>query len=490
MTGMPGDPTVGDDGAANYRLPIWVPDGINGLQPTLAVEYNSAGGSGVLGPRWKLSGFSTITRCPKTRAQDGVQTAVDFFGSVFCLDGERMVATATINSTTTEFRTERDSYAKIVGTKDTTLNQYYQFKVYQKDGLIVSFGSSALSRLHGNPHSWAGGWQADVNYAYYVDKIQDRYGNAINVTYQNGIASPASGKTEVQELQPATITWGPTSERSVTFAYEPLPGGATVNSQVRYVSGLGIGMSTFLTTISIKGPDGVGNTPLLKQYKFTYSTTATAGGQTIITGDRVLASMQECDGTTPTPRCKKPTTIQWSPGSTQHTDVDLTAFGIQDVLHMGRILAADLNADGRDDVIYRSHVPPHHTEGFPPGQVFSVDCAGWQTRLSVVDSLGSPSFGSATPLPLNADPDPSCLAYVISSTEWVNTYGRNAFHGDPVFADLNSDGYPERPVADWTRIWPAHGWLSRLYEQGRRRAGDVRHADQLLGQRRPASEHE
>src|SRR5262245_23632607 len=50
-----GEPTVNDDGSASYRIPIWVPDGINGLQPSLAVEYNSGGGTGILGPRWHLS---------------------------------------------------------------------------------------------------------------------------------------------------------------------------------------------------------------------------------------------------------------------------------------------------------------------------------------------------------------------------------------------------------------------------------------------------
>src|SRR5690349_18236188 len=36
-----GEASVGHDGSANYRVPIWVPEGVNGLKPSLAIEYNS-----------------------------------------------------------------------------------------------------------------------------------------------------------------------------------------------------------------------------------------------------------------------------------------------------------------------------------------------------------------------------------------------------------------------------------------------------------------
>src|SRR4051794_1178492 len=47
-----GSASVGDDGSASYRIPIWVPDGVRGMQPSLAITYNSKGGPGFLGPRW------------------------------------------------------------------------------------------------------------------------------------------------------------------------------------------------------------------------------------------------------------------------------------------------------------------------------------------------------------------------------------------------------------------------------------------------------
>ena len=86
---------VSDSGAAAYAIPIVVPPGTAGVQPSLSLAYSSQGGNGSLGVGWSLSGLSTITRCPKTEAQDGVRTGVNYDDSsnndAYCLDGQRLV---------------------------------------------------------------------------------------------------------------------------------------------------------------------------------------------------------------------------------------------------------------------------------------------------------------------------------------------------------------------------------------------------------------
>ncbi|RDH43422.1 SpvB/TcaC N-terminal domain-containing protein [Zooshikella ganghwensis] len=59
---IPGTFSVGTDGAANYRIPLELPSGVNGLKPNLALEYDSQKGNGLLGIGWRLTGFPATRR--------------------------------------------------------------------------------------------------------------------------------------------------------------------------------------------------------------------------------------------------------------------------------------------------------------------------------------------------------------------------------------------------------------------------------------------
>ena len=88
----PGGFSVGASGAATYSIPIEVPPGTAGMQPNIAMGYNSQGGNGLLGMGWSLAGFSAITRCPKTIAQDGAPSTITVTHTdAFCLDGQRLL---------------------------------------------------------------------------------------------------------------------------------------------------------------------------------------------------------------------------------------------------------------------------------------------------------------------------------------------------------------------------------------------------------------
>src|SRR5437660_645438 len=56
----PGAFAVTDTGAATYSIPIRVPPGAAGMQPSLAITYDSRSQNGPLGVGWTLSGFSVI----------------------------------------------------------------------------------------------------------------------------------------------------------------------------------------------------------------------------------------------------------------------------------------------------------------------------------------------------------------------------------------------------------------------------------------------
>gem|GEM_PF-4114054 len=139
----PGSFAVGPSGAASYSIPINVPPGINGIQPSLALSYNSQGGNGLMGVGWGLSGLSAISRCPATQATDGVRGSVNYdFGDKFCLDGQRLILT----SADSTYRTEIDTFAQITA-NSAAGNGPWSFTVKTKGGQILEFGGTGDSRI-------------------------------------------------------------------------------------------------------------------------------------------------------------------------------------------------------------------------------------------------------------------------------------------------------------------------------------------------------
>jgi Bacterial Ig domain/Salmonella virulence plasmid 65kDa B protein len=155
---------VSESGAATYNIPIQVPAGINGVQPNLALVYNSQGGDGHVGVGWGLSGTSYITRCPKTIATDGVREAINYDNDTdghsgndaFCLDGQRLVPVGGIREIECmwppefspklgnpkavtclawEFRTEIDSYSRIIALGDNAV-------AYSKNGDVNKYSGA------------------------------------------------------------------------------------------------------------------------------------------------------------------------------------------------------------------------------------------------------------------------------------------------------------------------------------------------------------
>ena len=83
---------VTPDGTASYAIPIVVPPGRAGIEPRLAVRYDSEGGNDVLGIRFGLDGLSRITRCNRDVVRDGARSKPALAPTdAYCLDGARLV---------------------------------------------------------------------------------------------------------------------------------------------------------------------------------------------------------------------------------------------------------------------------------------------------------------------------------------------------------------------------------------------------------------
>ncbi|WP_161568451.1 RHS repeat-associated core domain-containing protein [Flavobacterium cupreum] len=87
-----GELSVSLSGAANYKIPIKVPPGINGVVPQINLVYNSQSGNGAAGYGWNIGGISTITRIPSTRFHNGNAGTITYSSSDnYALDGQRLL---------------------------------------------------------------------------------------------------------------------------------------------------------------------------------------------------------------------------------------------------------------------------------------------------------------------------------------------------------------------------------------------------------------
>ena len=141
---------VSADGDLAYNFPLWLPHGRNGMQPELALSYRSRSSNDLVGVGWSVAGLSQIRRCAQTTAQNGQNGAIAFDSTDrFCLDGQQLVAiSGTYGADKTEYRTERDMFAKIVSGGSDSQGPGW-FKVYLKNGRILYYGTSPDSLLQG-----------------------------------------------------------------------------------------------------------------------------------------------------------------------------------------------------------------------------------------------------------------------------------------------------------------------------------------------------
>lgn len=244
---------VSPTGAATYTIPIEVPPGTAGMQPSLAVSYNSQGGDGIMGMGWNISGLSAITRTGKTIYHDGQLKGVNLDANDrFSYDGNRLVVvTGNYGEDASEYRTEMETFSKITVQNSFSSNNEW-FQVETKDGKIIDYGNGNNSRIVAGSSNKAIAWM--------ISKIKDRNGNYIKYSYKNeGDSEYVIDKIEY------TINDGfiPNAYNSVNFYYETKE---DLKINKIYVSGNSISQSLLLNNIKIKN-DGY----TIKEYKFNYT---------------------------------------------------------------------------------------------------------------------------------------------------------------------------------------------------------------------------
>ena len=209
---MPGSFRVTESGAAEYRIPIQVPPGVAGMEPKLALVYNSQGGNGLLGVGWGLEGLSAITRCPRTIAQDGVKGEINYDANDrYCLDGQRlMVVSGSYGGDGAEYRTERESFSKVIGYGNTCGSGPCWFKLWTKSGQILEYGNTDDSRIEAQGKSSVRVWA--------VNKVADTKTGYLTVTYTEDNPNGDFRVSRIDYTGNAAAAQAPVN--SVQFTYE------------------------------------------------------------------------------------------------------------------------------------------------------------------------------------------------------------------------------------------------------------------------------
>ncbi|MBZ4396818.1 polymorphic toxin-type HINT domain-containing protein [Myxococcus sp. AS-1-15] len=467
---------VTSDGAATYSIPLWSPAGRAGVEPRLSLAYHSRADNGLLGVGWELKGFSRISRCRKTFAQDGSAAPIRFQSTDgFCLDGQRLTVISS-SAGLIEFRTEVESFTRVLAYLDGTGAPDY-FEAHQKDGRILAYGRYAdtRSRLEGerltvSAHpvtgiTTQGVESTSVRLTWALSEIRDRAGNDLRIRYLME-GSATTGYEHVPERIDYTghssDPTGAMRRRSVRFTYDAA---TRPDAMVRYVSGLKLRESKRLSRIEMHGP-GLASTPttrddvLLRSFDLSYRLAR-------VTRRSLLERVWECDGlgvcrdalefdyspgldcrASPDNDCDDPvvtlqdfevkTAVEWQ-GSTlvpirdvkTRGDPVQTAGGtlIQGVQDFWTLHTLDIDGDGRDDLLYRRNDTAKVVTDTSGSRIELGDSI-WYYRLAI----GVGVYGPATRAHL---PD----SKVGNSDD------------DLRIADMNGDGIPEVisvERADWT----------------------------------------
>jgi RHS repeat-associated protein len=475
---IPGHFSVTSDGAALYTIALWVPPGRAGVQPDLTLQYKSRSGYGMLGVGWTLKGLPQITRCGKTIAIDGFAAPIEFDSTdPFCLDGQRLVlVSGSHGQEGAEYRTEQDSFARITAHSPDSLGPTY-FTAELKDGRIMTFGmrgqdSSPILQVRrvlsvAGPAASNGSiyllpnvvsQQQVVRLAWAMGEMTDRLGNSMTVTYSQPYVYPHSsppGNSTILYPQEIDYTGSKTMDttddlgsRSVRFFYTPIPN--LIGSDYGYVSGVSIWNTQTLTRVEMYAPDPVLK-GLMRSYNFSYeAVTATAR--------QLLSSITEKDGSGV---ALGATTFEWEKGTLEY---DISVTNVSDISEGYQyrwVEPADINGDGRSDLLYCSGASPNTTyhirlsegdrfgpaadtgfgcpaSGHPP---FALDFnhTGKNDFVVYVDQY--PPAPNASPIHL---PDTPCIATVV---ELGGNSGLPTFRLGPCFpnrhvliGDINGDG--------------------------------------------------
>ena len=368
-----------DGGAATYNVPIVIPPGRAGMQPNLALSYNSRSGNGVMGLGWSISGLSSIHRCPQTSEQDAQMLGVSYAGTdKLCLDGQRLVVVAgTYGASGAEYRTEVDSYARVLQTGGGLTGATTCFRVEQKDGRILHYGAvtsgspvpTSCATSPANARVQPG--SATSTLSWLVEKIEDRVGNNQLYAY----TAVGNGENLIR-----TITYtgfgAAVGDRVVTFNYETRATASSTSSDLAssYLAG---GMTMQTQALASVVTSVAAST--VRTYTPAYTTAA-------YSGRLLMSTMTECATNTSGTNCHPATQFAYNDGTLSYPFKSLSGAALPSTLAAVNPYQVNVIGDLDGDGAREAAASVAEADGI---HVFLVQMKGDRTLQNAVDLSGT-----------------------------------------------------------------------------------------------------
>ncbi|MCE1169426.1 MAG: hypothetical protein LWX70_15175, partial [Sphingobacteriia bacterium] len=187
-------------GSATYNIPIDIPNGINGCQPQISLNYNSSGSVGIMGEGWTIGGISCIEQVPSTYSYDGYAQAIILNEmNPLVLNGRLLKLVDPANFV---YRYEEDDQTIIKAINPNDQSQ--GFIVLSPDGKKSYYGTNSDSRFCLQSNSTIVAW--------YIEKTEDQHGNSYTFQYEKDLANGG--------IYPSSVSYTQNTEKSISSFYE------------------------------------------------------------------------------------------------------------------------------------------------------------------------------------------------------------------------------------------------------------------------------
>ena len=241
---------VSSTGGANYTVPIEVPPGTMGMQPSISIVYSSQAGTGELGHGWSLGGLSSISRTKNSDKCDGGTFEIKLsYQDKFSLNGQSMILkSGNYGYPNSEYTLQTDDFSTITA-NGTAGNGPDEFIVKTSDGKKYYYGQGN-SKLF--PHG------SSTPLVWRISKIEDAHRNYMTFTYGS-----LNGESWLERIDyTANDNSSPviSSYNFVTFEYK-----LKEDIESSYIESFPLVNSRILTAIKTWSDNS-----LVKEYNFKY----------------------------------------------------------------------------------------------------------------------------------------------------------------------------------------------------------------------------